>query len=99
MKKYKIDTLPNDINAPPSLSPGRGYEKTTPTQKATPSQPVNVTKDPLIATGWEKVVYSLSILLFLGLVIFTGLINRKLEYALLFALVISLVAVALFFII
>lgn len=52
--------------------------------------------DPLIAKGGEKIVYMGCFLLVIGLVAIVGVVSRRIEYAILLALVLSVILIAFF---
>lgn len=54
--------------------------------------------DSLIAYGWENLLQILSIMLFLSVVGIVGFLSRKLENALLFTIICSLVIFGLYLI-
>jgi hypothetical protein len=84
----QVDYLPKE---------DRNLQKTVPTQTPFSERQTKPLKDPLIAWGWEKVVYALVLAIITGSVILLGVINKKLEYAIAFALLISAIAFVLFF--
>ncbi|WP_342003219.1 hypothetical protein [Chlorogloeopsis sp. ULAP02] len=53
-------------------------------------------EDSLIATGWETTDYVGVIFLILSLVILIGVVSRRMENAIIFALMVSLLIIALF---
>ena len=55
-------------------------------------------EDSLIAYGWENLLQILSIMLFLSIVGIVGFLSRKLENALLFTIICSLVIFSLYII-
>lgn len=50
-------------------------------------------KNPLIARHWQQAVYIGSFLLVIILVMTLGLLNRQVEYALMFAFILSIVLI------
>lgn len=58
------------------------------TQPATP-----VDEDPLIARHWQQIVLSGGFLLLIALIVTIGILNRQLEYALLFAFILSVLLI------
>jgi hypothetical protein len=93
MNNYKIDALPNDA-APLN---NKNVEKGTPTQTATPNRSPKVSQDTLIISGWENIVHALAFILITGGIIAVGFINKKLEYAIAFALILTAIALFFFF--
>jgi hypothetical protein len=55
-----------------------------------------INSDPLIAKGWEKIAYVGSFLLVLAVVAIVGIVSRRIEYAILLALSLSVVLIAFF---
>ncbi|MDM9384868.1 hypothetical protein QUB80_29860 [Chlorogloeopsis sp. ULAP01] len=53
-------------------------------------------EDSLIATGWETTDYVGVIFLIISLVILVGVVSRRIENAIIFALMVSLLIIALF---
>ncbi len=66
-----------------------------------PSQPHRVleedTKDPLVAWQLQREVQILVVILLVGIIVVVGLLNRRVENALLFALFLSGVIIVLVF--
>jgi len=79
--------LPTEEFAVPKRSPG--------TIQEIPS-PGTIPKDSLIAKGWQREQYIGISILLLGLVAIVGFFSRKLEYALLFAFVLSIILIVFF---
>ncbi|WP_414565701.1 hypothetical protein [Anabaena sp. CCY 9613] len=52
--------------------------------------------DPLISKGWEREQYVGIIILFISLIAAVGYLSRRLEYALLFAVTLSIILVVFF---
>jgi hypothetical protein len=53
-------------------------------------------QDSLIAKGWETTDYVGVILLVLSLVVLVGIVSRRIEYAIIFALMLSLLIIVFF---
>jgi hypothetical protein len=50
-------------------------------------------EDPLISPHWQQIVMVSSFLLLLALIIAIGVVNRQVEYALMFAMLLSIVLI------
>ncbi|MBD2386873.1 hypothetical protein [Cylindrospermum sp. FACHB-282] len=72
--------------------------KRSPTPKAIQEIPANgaVTKDSLIAKGLQKEQYFGIALLFAGLIAVVGFFSRRFEYALVFAIALSIILIVFF---
>lgn len=84
MKIYRIDSPIGE----PLPSKDNQFQKTIPTSEA-PTNRLAKDKDPLIAWGWEKVVYGLVFVLITLVLLVVGIINKKLEHVLFLALFLS----------
>ncbi len=80
-------TLPNEEFQTPRRSPS--------TIRETPS-PATVQHDPLIAKGLQKQQYFGIVALAIALVAVIGFFSRRVEYAILFAIVLSVILISFF---
>ncbi len=72
-----------------------------PDPKALETEPAHTPapqNDPLIATGWEKIIYLGVILIVLAVLVLVGFLSRKIEHVLALALIMSLVLIGAFLI-
>ena len=98
MNTNRIDLPLDDSTIRKSPSKDGSTDKTTTTHTPSPSQPTKEMKDPLIDVGWEKTIVVLAFVLATGIVVALGVVNQKLEYAIIFAFALSAIAIFLFFI-
>jgi hypothetical protein len=77
------------MNLTPKHLPIKNNIQETPSE-GTPLQ------DPLIARGWQREQYVGISILLLGLIAVVGFLNRKFEYALIFALTLSIILIVFF---
>jgi hypothetical protein len=83
-------SLPTEEFPLPKQSPGTIRE--VPAPGATPN-------DSLIAKGWQKEQYIGVAILFVGLIAAIGFISRRFEYALVFAISLSIILIIFFVIV
>ena len=84
MKSYRSDSPIGE----PLPSKQNQFQKTLPASEA-PANRLAKDKDPLIAWGWEKVVYGLVFVLITVALLVIGIVNKKLEHVLFLALFLS----------
>lgn len=72
--------------------------KRSPRPKTIQEVPANgvVSKDSLIAKGWQREQYVGIAILFVGLIAVVGVFSRRFEYALVFAIVLSIILIVFF---
>ncbi len=73
-----------------------------PNPKTLETQPPSenpVSRDPLIAAGWQNVTYAGSVMVMLGVLAIIGIFSQKIEYVIGIAFVLSMVLIACFLVI
>lgn len=89
MKQYRIDA-PIDQPLPDS----RNFQRNLPpTQSLQPKTLKD--QDPLIAWGWEKIVYALVFILMTVGIAILGILNKKIEYVVIFAFFLTGIALVI----
>lgn len=68
-------------------------------QELTPEPPPSNANDPLIDVSGERLIYLGLFLIFVTLIVIVGLINKQLERALIFGLVLTAIFVFLMFVV
>ena len=99
MNTNRID-LPLDDSTIRKSSPSKDGSTDRPITTHTPSssQSTQEMKDPLIDVGWEKTIVVMAFVLITGIVVALGVVNQKLEYAIILAFVLTAIAIFLFFV-
>lgn len=82
-------SLPTEEFPLPQRSPRPKTIQEVPANKA-------VSKDSLIAKGWQREQYVGIAILFVGLIAVVGFFSRRFEYALVFAITLSIILIVFF---